>query len=649
MLIVTTVLKRKKVLAIDAPAAAIEGFLKSVGCAWEHCEQRETSKGTFLFAVTRIPGGPTIAMLPNIVRQALYTMAWPQSMRWGHTHKGWIRPLRSGICQFDSQTVPFSVNFGADDHQNQAVINFGDMTVGHRFLHPKPLTVQGFADYQQKLLTAHVQIDHDERRLSIQQQIQDLAAAHNLTIVDDPALLDEVTGLVEWPVALLGRIDPQFMDLPPAVLQTSMRVHQRYFAVNDDQGRMAPYFIVISNMTTSDQGQQIIIGNERVLRARLSDAQFFYQNDLKVPLVTMAAALNKITFHRSLGTMADKTQRLQALTGYLAQMLTTIDGEQAPIAALLLKADLTSQMVGEFPELQGIMGQAYAHAQGLSSSVAQAIAEHYQPKFAQDSCPTSSLGLACALADRIDTLTGFFGINIKPTGSKDPFALRRAALGLIRLVENDYNIILRDVFDKAYDLYQPWFQACAETVNRHEFLNALEIFFLERIKILWRDHGLDHDIITAVCIQGLSVPMHRMKKKAIALQHFLQPSHENSAGHNLLQAYRRAANILRLEQDKDGCHYNQEPDRTMAHEPAEQALLSMFDNSYGSLHQALEHDDFTTVMTILAAYRPVIDRYFTDIIVNSPDINLRRNRLQTLSHFTAMLHNVADFSQISDR
>ena len=629
---------------IDAPQAAVDGFLKSTGCTLAHCEQRETPKGTFLFAVNTVPGAPLTELLPSIVTKAIHTLSWPQSMRWGHSSKSWIRPLRSGICQLDGQTMAFTVAL-SNTHRD-AVISFADTTIGHRFLHQGQITVKGFADYKQKMIDAHVMIDHVERQKTTKQQIHNLAHAHNLTVVDDPDLFNEVTGLVEWPIALPGRIDPQFMNLPPEVLQTSMRVHQRYFSLNNAQGNMAPYFIVVSNMVTTDHGQQIIIGNERVLRARLSDAQFFYNVDVKTPLLQMAEGLHKITFHAQLGTMADKIQRLQQLARHLAPPFA-VDETQAVTAASLLKADLLSKMVGEFPELQGLMGQAYAKAQGLPDAVATAIAEHYLPKSSQDQCPLTSLGQLCAVADRIDTLTGFFSINIKPTGSKDPFALRRAALGLIRLLQDQHNIQLTNSFAVAYDLYQPILAPSTQVLDRTTFLQTVEEFIIERIKVLWKDQGIQHDVISAVLTQGLNIPLYLIKKRAMALQEFL--NRDDATGHNLLQAYRRAANILTIEQDKDSCLYDSDPDPLLAIEPAEQNLLCLFNDSQADFDQALQRDDFTNLMDILATFRSVIDDYFQDIIVNSPDPVLRRNRLQTLSKFVTLLHYVADFSKIQDR
>jgi glycyl-tRNA synthetase beta chain len=626
----------------DAPAAAIEGFLSSAQLTLEQCEQRQTPKGVFLFAHIKIPGAPIAKLLPAIIEKAILSIPWPTSMRWGWGSKSWIRPIRSGVCLLGGKTVPFTMSFG--EHEQAPVVTFGNTTVGHRFLGPSPFSVNSYKDFKEKLERSCVIVDQRKRQEVISKQAHKLVASRGLTLVEDQDLLDEVTGLVEWPVALMGEINPIFMSLPPQVLMTSMRVHQRYFSLQDQQGQLAPYFITISNMQTNDKGKQVIIGNERVLNARLSDAKFFYDQDVKVPLLQMAEGLSRLTFHAELGTMAEKTSRLQALAGCLAQALG-VDEVKAKQAASLLKADLLSKMVGEFPELQGIMGAAYARAQGYEAEVADAIAQHYSPKQAQDNCPPSLLGQVCALADRIDTLVGFFAIGIRPTGSKDPFALRRAALGLIRLLESQHALALKEAFAFAYIQYEPIFKRLnKQALELGELLQALEEFVLDRLKVSWREQALRHDVIAATFAEGIRTPLYILKKRAQALQKFLERS--DQAGDDLLKAYRRASNIVHIEEAKDQQSYEGAPEPNLLQEEAEKALVQAFMRDTPALNRALAAQDFEQVMNILAALRPVIDTYFNDVIVNSPDAVLRFNRLKTLSLIRTTLQQVADFSQI---
>jgi glycyl-tRNA synthetase beta chain len=628
---------------IDAPETAIQGFLTSVRLTREQCESRKTPKGTFLFAHLNVPGKSVTDILPALIERALFHIPWPNSMRWGASNKSWIRPIRSGICLFGGQPVSFTITLGEEDKAPQ--LRFGDTTVGHRFLSPQPFVVNGFDDFKEKLEQAFVKVDHVQRQQCILEQARHLAHEKGLRLVEDLDLLEEVTGLVEWPVALMGRINSAFMALPSAVLMTVMRVHQRYFSLQDQNGHLAPWFIVISNMVTRDKGAQIILGNERVLNARLADAQFFYDLDVQTPLTHMAENLARITFHADLGTMAEKKERLIELAGHLAKHLHT-DEMHARQAAALLKADLVSKMVEEFPELQGVMGQAYAHAQGYQAEVATAIAEHYLPKFVSDPCPGTLLGQICALADRIDTLVGFFALNIRPTGSKDPFALRRATLGLIRILEDRHDLVLKDLFTFAYGLYRPIFARHQNVKNVEGVVQALEDFLLDRLKVLWREQGLRHDIIAASFASGLSTPIRLLKKRAEALQHFF--SRPDQAGDNLLKAYRRACHIVQIEENKERRLYTGSPDQTLFQQEAERLLFQAFENSHQGLNHALATHDFEAAMNILAALRPVIDRYFNEVMVNSPDAHIRENRLQTLSLLRTTLKQVADFSQIME-
>ncbi len=424
------VTEERKGPRVGSPDKAIEGFLRSAGVAsLDQCEQRDTGKGIFWFAVARRSGGSTAAVLPALLTAAILALPWPKSMRWSGHGLRWVRPLQSIVALFDGR--PLEGRVPLDD---QHAVEFGAEVRGHRFLAPEPFSVTSFADYRDRLRRARVILDPQERRAEILRQAVARAEDAGLTMRPDDALLDEVVGLVEWPVVLIGRIDEAFMSVPPEVLTTSMRTHQKYFSLLDGKGRLAPRFLVVSNMETADGGAAIVAGNERVLRARLSDARFFWDQDHKIRLEARVPALANIVFHAKLGTVAEKVMRLQTLAAELAPRIPGAEIDMVRSAALLAKADLTTGMVGEFPELQGVMGRYYALDEGEAPAVANAIAEHYAPLGPNDRCPTAPVSVAVALADKIDSLVGFFAVGEKPTGSKDPFALRRAALGVIRLI-----------------------------------------------------------------------------------------------------------------------------------------------------------------------------------------------------------------------
>ena len=414
----------------DAPEKAITGFLRSAGLDRDQVEERETDKGVFLFAVTVRAGRDTREALADVLPDTLKRLPWPKSMRWGRRSLRWVRPLRGILCLFDGATVEFSL----EDESSREHIFSGNTTVGHRFLSPQSFAVTGFADYADGLRRAHVVLDPAERRQMIAEGAGKLAAAEGLKVVPDDALVDEVAGLVEWPVPLMGRIDAAFMDLPPEAMTAAMRTHQKYFALEDADGALAPRFVVVANIEANDGGAAIVAGNERVLRARLSDARFFRDADRRRTLASRAPELAKVVFHAGLGMLDHKAERMEKLAASIAGRVPGADVDRVRSASRLAKADLVTGMVGEFPELQGVMGRYYALADGEDAEVADAVAGHYAPRGPRDRCPTAPVSVAVALADRIDTLVGFFSIGERPTGSKDPFALRRAALGVIRLI-----------------------------------------------------------------------------------------------------------------------------------------------------------------------------------------------------------------------
>jgi glycyl-tRNA synthetase beta chain len=422
--------EEKKGPRLDAPEAAIQGFLRANNLASiDAAEVRETDKGRFYFAVTQIKGQAAAKVLPGVIGAAVQALSWPKSMRWGAGRFAWVRPLHGVLALFDGRKLEGALELG-----DGAALAFGAATLGHRFLAPRRFRVADFADYRAKLKAAKVMLDPAERRATILKQAKRKAARAKLRLPDDPALLDEVTGLVEWPVVLLGRIEEQFMDLPPEVLTTAMRSHQKYLALVDAAGKPANRFLMVANMESADKGKAIAAGNERVLRARLADARFFWDQDRKQPLAARAPQLGEIVFHAKLGSLDEKIDRVQALAVEIAEHVPGADKDRVRSAARLAKADLVTGMVGEFPELQGVMGRYYALHDGEHAEVAQAIAEHYSPLGPNDACPSAPVSVALALADKVDSLVGFFAIGEKPTGSRDPFAGRRAALGVIRLI-----------------------------------------------------------------------------------------------------------------------------------------------------------------------------------------------------------------------
>ncbi|WP_029007935.1 glycine--tRNA ligase subunit beta [Azospirillum halopraeferens] len=626
--------EEKKGPRVGAPEQALQGFLKSAGLeSAEQCEQRDTGKGVFYFAVTEKPGRDTAAVLAETIPAVMAEFPWPKSMRWSQTDVRWVRPLHAVLALFGGRTLDGSVPLGP----RQGALSFTDTTRGHRFLSPEPFAVTGFADYAAKLRAAHVVLDRDERKAKIKADAEALAAAEGLVLKPDEGLLEEVAGLVEWPVVLMGRIDDSFMDVPQEVLITSMRTHQKYFALVDGNGRMAPRFVVVANTTTGDGGKAVVAGNERVLRARLSDAKFFWDQDRKVKLEERVPALADITFHARLGTVAQKVTRMQTLAGELARAIGA-DVDAATRAALLAKADLVTGVVGEFPEVQGIMGRYYALGEGERPEVAEAVADHYRPVGPNDTCPTAPVSVAVALADKIDTLVGFFAIDEKPTGSKDPYALRRAALGIIRLVlENGLRLNLLEVFRAAHRLHGADGLAPADGVA-----GDLLAFFADRLKVVLRDRGVRHDLIDAVFALGGEDDLVRLLARVQALQAFVG----SEDGANLLTACKRASNIVRIEEKKDGTAHDRPVDAALLQQPEEKELYAALTGAAEQAAPLLAAEDFAGAMAALARLRGPVDAFFDTVTVNAEDPTLRVNRLRLLSQIRTTLNAVADVSRI---
>ena len=607
---------------VGAPDQAVQGFLKGAGLAsLDQAEKRDTGKGEFWFAVINRKGGPTAEALPGIIDAAMKALPWPKSMKWGSGTMTWVRPLQSIVALFDGKVLAGEIAPGGQ----MAPIKFGDTTLGHRFLSKGEIKVTGFADYAARLKAAHVMVDPAERKKVILEGAQKLCAGAQVTLKADDGLLDEVAGLVEWPVPLLGTIDAQFMDVPPEVLIVSMKSHQRYFATTGTGGALATRFVVVANNVARDGGKVIADGNERVLRSRLSDAKFFWDQDRKSTLESRLPRLKDIVFHAKLGTQAERVARIAKLAVELARYVPGADARQVEQAARLCKADLVSGMVGEFPELQGVMGGYYAQAEKLPEAVAEAIGDHYAPAGPNDRCPSAPVAVAVALADKLDALVSFWAIGEKPTGSRDPFALRRAALGVIRIVvENKLRLPLRQFF-KADDLMA---------------------FFADRLKVQMREKGVRHDVVDAVLALGKEDDLVRLLARVEALQSFLG----SEAGKNLLTGYGRAANIVRAEEKKDkalAARIAGKPEAAQLEQVEEKAVASALADVERAVKPALTGEDFAGAMQALAGLRAPIDAFFEKVTVNVTDKpDLRLNRLRLLNQIRATMDSVADFSKI---
>ncbi|MEZ5932067.1 MAG: glycine--tRNA ligase subunit beta [Alphaproteobacteria bacterium] len=614
---------------VDAPEKAVEGFKRSLGTGDYALTEEEDKKGAFYVARFRRAGRPTADLLGEIIPDILKNFPWPKSMRWSDHSIRWVRPLHAILCLLDGAAIPFT--FGP--------VTAGNVSRGHRFHAPEPFEVESVAQYKKELARRFVVLDRDQRREGIRGQADLIAKQQGLRRRPDEALLEEVTGLVEWPVAVCGTIDADFMELPSEVLVTSMRAHQKYLALEDESGNLASKFVAIANLEAKDGGAAIVAGNERVLRARLWDAKFFWDQDGRRPLAELAPKLGDIVFHARLGSVGDKVERNAKLAGWLAERIEGADLFLAHHTARLAKADLVTGMVGEFPELQGIMGRYYALKHGEPQAVADAIAEHYAPQGPNDSCPSAPLSVAIALADKLDTLAGFFAIGEKPTGSKDPFALRRAALGVIRLIlENDVRLSLKDAFDQALSGYDQKLK-----VEKDAIVSELLTFFADRLKVHLKASGVRHDLISAVFATG-DDDLIRLLAKVDALADFLG----TEEGANLLTAHRRASNIVRIEEKRDGKRYGVRIDQAQLAAEEERALYKGLTEAEGRIHGALQDESFADAMAALADLRRPVDAFFDNVTVNTDDASLRDNRLRLLSYIRSALDVVADFSLIED-
>ena len=609
----------------DAPQPAIDGFLRSTGLTLDQLEIRDDKKGQLYFAVIEKPGRPAAEIIAQVLDTTIRNFPWPKSMRWGSGSLRWVRPLHSILCILTDEAGAEVVDLNIDGIQS------GNTTKGHRFMAPAAFTVSSFEDYTIKLKAAKVVLSSEDRAETIWHDATTMAFARGLELVEDKGLLAEVAGLVEWPVVLLGDIADDFLGLPPEVLQTSMREHQKFFSVRNPKTGRIEAFVTVANRETADNGETILKGNLKVLSARLSDAKFFWENDLRmvktVGLEGMGEGLAAVTFHNKLGSQADRVARIAALASELAPAVGAAP-DLASEAARVAKADLRSAMVGEFPELQGVMGGYYARAAGLPDAVAEACKGHYSPLGPSDDVPTGPVSVAVALADKIDTLTGFWAIDEKPTGSKDPFALRRAALGVIRLVlTNDLSLSLSKMFEKA---------------NSDADAADLLSFFHDRLKVFLKDQNIRHDVIDAVLAMDGNDDLTLVVKRAQALQATLA----TEDGANLIQGYKRAANILAQAEEKDGVEYSFGAEVKFAETDEERALFAALDTAEAAIAPALKSQDFQTAMTALAALRAPIDAFFTAVQVNSENPIVRRNRLNLLSKIRSTCLSAADLGKI---
>ncbi len=641
----------------SAPEAALAGFLKKNNLTLEQLEDR----GGVYFATVYEKGKPTAEILQAVIVEILEKFPWPKSMRWGSGSAIWVRPLQSILCIFDGKIVP--VEF--------AGIKAGNITYGHRFLAPQPMIIHKVGEYEKSLDKSFVIASRDKRKSEISKQAQEIAAAHNLIVKKDDALLEEVVGLVEFPMLLLGKIDDKFMDLPPEVLTMVMRSHQKYFALQNSDGSLSSHFLITANMQAEDNGKAIIAGNERVLRARFADARFFWDTDRKKPLSEWAEGLKTVTYHAKLGTVADKVERINSLALKLSDYIKA-DKKLIGRACELCKADLVTGMVGEFAELQGIMGRYYAMQQKESHEVADAIRDHYKPAGAGDNLPVGEIGICIALADKIDTIVSMFAIGEKPTGSKDPFALRRAAIGIIRIIlENGLRLPLKSLFlcpqirvvalHKAHDklvkkteekLNEPHkigkYLSVSETAYEDIAEDAAEklcldifSFIIDRLKVQLKDSGIRHDVIDAVTANG-DDDLVRIVKFAKELQSLIA----SEQGKKLLLVYNRSNSIVVAEEKKDKISYNNPVNESALTAEEEKNLYKAIENIVSAVNQALKQESFGDLMEMIDRIRPYLETFFDKLMVNDSDSEIRSNRLCLLSSFCRTLNKVADFSKI---
>jgi glycyl-tRNA synthetase beta chain len=676
---------------VDAPEKAIEGFLKSAGVTRDQCQVQDDRKGSFLVAVIARQGRPTADVIADIVPQIIRRFPWPKSMRWGSGSLRWVRPLHSILATFDGEVVPFTVEG----------ISSGNTTRGHRFMAPEPIIARRFEDYAGALEKARVMVDAGHRAATIHADARTLAFAQGFELIEDAALVAETAGLVEWPVVLMGAFDEGFLDLPGEVIRATIRANQKCFVLRDPKSqKLANRYLLVANLIAKDGGRKIIEGNNRVIAARLADARFFWDQDRKVKLEDRLEDLKAITFHAKLGSQAERVGRIERLAAEIARIIGA-DVDKARLTARLCKADLVTGMVGEFPELQGLMGGYYARAEGLDEEVAAAIADHYKPQGPSDNVPESKVAQAVALADKIDTLVGFWAIDEKPTGSKDPYALRRAALGIIRMVlETGSRLHIVSLVELAYDeIERTRTEERKREAEKQSGVSVIGVgrsllnwngrqtlslavdllaFFADRLKVHLREQGARYDLIDAIFALGAAAPapsplvgegrgrgsssekatptpdpspqgggeqmddLVMIVRRVEALGRFL----ETDDGKNLLAGVKRATNILKIEERKDGRAYDGAPDPKLLVQGEEKELHRAVAAAEANAKKAVAEEDFEAAMRAIARLRAPVDRFFDKVTVNADDPSFRENRLKLLSRIRAATLTVADFSKI---
>jgi glycyl-tRNA synthetase beta chain len=643
---------------VDAPQAAIDGFLKSTGLRLDQLTKQDDKKGAFYLAVIKKNGRLATDVIAELVPDIIRKFPWPKSMRWGSGALRWVRPLHSILCCFDGEVVPFDVDG----------IKSGHTTRGHRFLAPTEISARRFEEYELKLNKAHVIADASARADTIKTEAKNLAFAQGLELVEDEALFKEVAGLVEWPVVLMGEFDQAYLDVPPEVIITTIKNNQKCFCVRDKTGKLANKYVLVANTVPKDGGKEIIRGNNKVIAARLSDAKFFWDQDRKTKLIDLLPKLKSITFHAKLGTQYERVERIEALAAEIAKTIGA-DVEKTKQAARLAKADLVTNMVGEFPELQGAMGRYYALDQNINPEVADAIRDHWKPQGPSDSLPVSKIGQAVALADKLDTLTGFWLINEKPTGSKDPFALRRATLGLIRtIVEQNIRLDLTPSIESALgsldDIFLQTIPAAPLGTSgkvdlTERALTSISLpteiceFIADRLKVSLRDKGARHDLIDSVIrfgtidnemtvVFGQVFDLVLIVRRVEALSNFLS----TDDGKNLLAGVKRASNILRIEEKKDGKSCDGDVNEKLLTLAEEKSLHTAVSEAATFAKKAVAQEDFEAAMKAIAKLRAPVDAFFEKVTVNDADQAVRTNRLALLNRIRAATAEVADFSKI---
>ena len=629
---------------VDAPKPAIDGFLKSTGLTLKELTVQDDKRGKFYVAIINKPGRAATNVVAELMPDVIRKFPWPKSMRWSSGQLRWVRQLLSIICTFDGEIVPFEIEGIAS----------GNTTLGHRFLSARKIEVRRFEDYAQKLHKAHVIVDANARAETIRTEAKNLAFAQSLEMIEDEGLLKEVAGLVEWPVVLMGEFDKNFLSVPPEVIVTTIKNNQKCFALRDKSGKLANRYLLVSNMVATDGGKTIIAGNNKVIAARLSDAKFFWDQDRKTKLEDLLPKLDTITFHAKLGSQGERVKRIEALAGEIAKTIKA-DVEKAKLAARLAKADLVTGMVGEFPELQGLMGHYYALGEGIDPEVAEAVRDHYKPQGPSDSIPVSKVGQAVALADKLDTLVGFWAIDEKPTGSKDPYALRRATLGIVRVIlEKQLRIDLSDAVKIGRTTYpQAFREETARTQMAERDGTSLQkaagvvfgdlfAFFADRLKVYLKEQGARHDLIDAVFSLGGQDDLLMIVRRVEALSKFL----DSDDGKNLLAGVKRASNILKIEEKKDGRSFNGAPNPQLLIQGEERDLHRAVSAAEANARKAVENEDFGAAMTAIAKLRGSVDAFFDKVTVNADDPSFRENRLKLLNRIRAATLAVADFSKI---